>query len=183
MGKSQKGGQFERDISKQLSLWLTKGERDDIFWRSSQSGGRATERSKKGKKTAGSYGDITALDPIGHRFLEIFCIELKRGYTKDTDAINFIDSKKAKPTLLQFWDQCVESRVQSDSDECMVIFKRDGKMPCVMIEFDMLERLEQTTKLINFSIVTITLNDKYAPVLAIMSLHKFLEWLDPGMFT
>ena len=46
MGKSQKGGAWEREFSKYLSLWITEGERDDVFWRSSQSGGRATQRAK-----------------------------------------------------------------------------------------------------------------------------------------
>ncbi|MBM3120244.1 MAG: hypothetical protein FJ006_12010, partial [Chloroflexi bacterium] len=60
---SSKGASFERDISRQLSLWWTHGERDDVFWRSSMSGGRATVRAKKGQKTAYQNGDITATDP------------------------------------------------------------------------------------------------------------------------
>ena len=73
MAKASKGSAFEREISKSLSLWYTEGERDDIFWRSSQSGGRATTRAKKGKKTAASYGDITALDNRGEPFTDLFC--------------------------------------------------------------------------------------------------------------
>jgi len=40
-----KGGEFERDISRFLSRWWTYGERDDVFWRTSASGARATTRS------------------------------------------------------------------------------------------------------------------------------------------
>jgi len=79
-GGSRKGSAFERLICRVLSCWWTGDEsRDDVFWRSSQSGGRATERAKKGKKTFGSYGDIAAVDPIGLPLLKYFTIELKRG--------------------------------------------------------------------------------------------------------
>jgi len=75
-----KGSNFEREVSKELSLWTTNGVRDDIYWRSSQSGGRATIRARQGKKTANSAGDICFIDPIGKPLLDIFVLELKNGY-------------------------------------------------------------------------------------------------------
>ena len=81
MSKSQKGSAFERTISEQLSLWWSKNSRDDIFWRTSQSGGRATQRAKQGKLTFGQYGDIQAIDPSGQPLLDLLTIELKRGYS------------------------------------------------------------------------------------------------------
>ena len=60
-----KGGNFERDICKALSLWYTYGEDDNIFWRTSGSGNRATVRTKKGQKTKYDYGDITFSNPDG----------------------------------------------------------------------------------------------------------------------
>src|ERR1700761_8442342 len=75
-----KGNNFEREICKKLSLWITKGSDDSIFWRSTNSGGRATSRSKIGKKTANSYGDIAALVPLGEEFLRVVNAELKTGY-------------------------------------------------------------------------------------------------------
>ena len=44
----QKGGEYERTVCKKLSLWVSNGTRDDIFWRSAMSGGRATLQRKKG---------------------------------------------------------------------------------------------------------------------------------------
>lgn len=84
MVKAIKGGQFEREICKQLSLWWTNEKRDDIFWRTSSSGARATQRTKQNKTTFGQYGDVQATDPIGQRLMDIVCIELKRGYSKAT---------------------------------------------------------------------------------------------------
>lgn len=80
-GKS-KGNSFERRLCKLLSEWITHGERDDIFWRSATSGGRATVRRKQNRSTANSDGDISAIDPIGMPMTENVCIEAKVGYPK-----------------------------------------------------------------------------------------------------
>lgn len=72
-----KGGAFERLICKQLSLWVSNNKRDDIFWRSAMSGGRATVQAKKGKKNLTQQGDITAIDPSGDWLTKRFIIECK----------------------------------------------------------------------------------------------------------
>lgn len=93
---SHKGSSFERDFAKRLSLWYTKGERDDVFWRTSNSGGRAKARSKVGQHTHGQFGDIGATDPIGEPLLKIVTFELKRGYNKSTihDVLDKEDTHK-----------------------------------------------------------------------------------------
>ena len=53
-----KGSNYERDIAKKLSLWASHDEHDDWIWRTSSSGARAKTRSKQGKSTANSCGDI-----------------------------------------------------------------------------------------------------------------------------
>ena len=47
---NKKGGGFERKTLKALSLWISKGERKDIFRRSIMSGGRATIALASGSK-------------------------------------------------------------------------------------------------------------------------------------
>lgn len=76
MRGKQKGSQFERDISKKLSLWLTDGKRNDVLWRSEISGGRFTFSAAKGK-AVGSVGDIKATDPTGFEFADKFVVECK----------------------------------------------------------------------------------------------------------
>jgi hypothetical protein len=76
-GGKAKGGEFERQICKKLSLWVSNNLRDDLFWRSAMSGGRATVRSKKGKETASGHGDITAVTPEGNKLTDYFIIECK----------------------------------------------------------------------------------------------------------
>ena len=77
MNSKQKGSQFEREICKKLSLWVSEGKRDDLYWRSAMSGGRATVRSKVGKQTINQLGDITAIDPLGFPLTDKFVIECK----------------------------------------------------------------------------------------------------------
>ncbi len=76
-----KGGEFERNICKQLSLWWTENERDDIFWRTAGSGARHTTRQKKNISTENSAGDVCYIDQLGKPFIDYFLMELKRGYT------------------------------------------------------------------------------------------------------
>lgn len=85
-----KGGSYENEIARQLSLWFTNGERDDVFGRSDGSGSRFTSRWKKGKNTANQHGDIAAMDAIGEPLIKIWSIEVKTGYSgkkkvKDAD--------------------------------------------------------------------------------------------------
>ena len=84
-GKS-KGSSFEREMAKYVSLWWTDDERDDVFWRTSNSGGRATVRSRSEQETFGQYGDLQATDPIGQPLIDFFSIEIKRGYKGATIA-------------------------------------------------------------------------------------------------
>jgi hypothetical protein len=116
-------------------MWWTSGERDDVFWRSSQSGGRATQRSKKGKTTFGSYGDIAAVDPIGSPLIRAFTIELKRGSTYSTpgDLLDFKDKNDAHP-----WAKCIlqakRSADQAGSMGWLMICKRDCRKVMVFID-------------------------------------------------
>jgi hypothetical protein len=73
----QKGSAFERKVCKQLSLWVSYGKREDLFWRSAMSGGRATVGRKAGKDHAKHAGDITATSPEGHYLTDAWYVECK----------------------------------------------------------------------------------------------------------
>lgn len=94
-----KGSSYEREICKLLSMWWTDNERDDIFWRTSISGGRAKTRQKAGKKTFGQYGDIQATDPIGQPLINLCLIEIKRGY----GSASFMDEMDRKGKKKSIW--------------------------------------------------------------------------------
>jgi len=83
MGKNpkRKGGNFEAEIARHLSEWWEPG-RSDIFWKTQNSGARATVRKIGGRDTAGQHGDICASDPIGAPLLKAFTFSVKRGYNQ-----------------------------------------------------------------------------------------------------
>lgn len=134
MSRSQKGSQFERSICRELSNWWMPG-RDDIFWRATTSGARATSRAKQGKRTAGSDGDITAIDPVGQPFLDLITPELKRGYNKHT-MMDLLDAP-AHSTSMQKWEQWIEqartSHENAGSFSWMILAKRDQREPVVLM--------------------------------------------------
>lgn len=136
----RKGGSFERDICRAISLWWTDQERDDIFWRTSGSGARATVRTRKGQTTANSLGDLAVLDPIGEPFLQFFMVEIKRGYPKAWDWIGLLDrpksyqtTKQKKDTFYGWWEKLLEES-KENKKRPLLIFKRDRSDECVAID-------------------------------------------------
>jgi hypothetical protein len=123
-----KGSSFERRICKTLSLWWTDGQRDDVFWRSSNSGGRATIRSRKSKGTFGQYGDVQATDPIGQPLIDLCTIELKRGYSDSTigDALDCSIKAKAQTWEL-FVRQAIAQQDEAGSLYWLLITQRDRR--------------------------------------------------------
>jgi hypothetical protein len=124
-GGHAKGAQFERDICKRLSGWWTDGGRDDVFWRTPQSGGRATRRGQKGQKTFGHHGDIQAIDPIGRPLLDSMIFELKCGYGY-ASVMDLIDGSGKS-----IWNKWIAGawRVSAEagSDSWALIVRRSGK--------------------------------------------------------
>ena len=177
MGSSHKGSAFEREVCKILSYWASEGEHDDWYWRSSQSGGRATQRAKSGKRTVNSYGDIAPQCPEAEWFTKMFCIECKKGYTKDTDVLSLIDSKQAEPTLVAHFNQCKRDKEEAGSRHELVIFKRDRKKACIMVSLLAINELETLFGNYPKSIITFEAGNK--PDLAIMLMEDFFEWIDP----
>lgn len=76
-----KGSAFERKICKELSLWVSHGKREDLFWRSAMSGGRTTVGARKGKDFKKHAGDISATHVDGHKLTDEFFVECK--FVKD----------------------------------------------------------------------------------------------------
>ncbi len=146
MPKAGKGSEFERELAKRLSLWWTNGERNDIFWRTSQSGGRATQRSKKGETTFGSYGDLTAVDPIGAPLLKMFTIELKRGSSHGSpgDLLDFKPVNGSHPWVACLM-QAIKSHQESGSKAWLLIHKRDHRLPIVYLESRILKWIQSPT--------------------------------------
>ena len=123
-----KGGNYERHLSKILSLWWTNGERDDVLWLTSNSGGRATFRNNRGKKTTTHCGDICAIDPIAEPLIRFAVIEAKKGYNKSTLHDLLDKPRNAKLQIYEEWfEQAERARVSKGSRYWMLIHCRDRR--------------------------------------------------------
>lgn len=98
-GGKQKGSAFERKICKDLSLWITNGLQEDVFWRSAVSGGRSTVASRKGKRFANQAGDLSSVHPAGHTFIDNFVVECK--HYKDLRIAGLLTKTG---NLVDFWN-------------------------------------------------------------------------------
>lgn len=99
-GGKQKGSQFERDICKALSLWVSGDKQEDLFWRSAMSGGRSTVHHRKGKFMGQHAGDITSTSPEGHKLTDYFFVECK--FVADLGLAGFVLNTGS--TMMRFWE-------------------------------------------------------------------------------
>lgn len=145
MASASKGSVFERQVCGDLSRWWTHGERDDVFWRTAGSGGRATTRQQRGKQTAGGHGDIAAVDPIGEPLMRAFCFELKRGYSRDT-VHHVIDrpDRAAEQVWEAFVAQAAASAEGAGSVSWAIIAKRDRREAMLWLPASGLHLLNRT---------------------------------------
>lgn len=133
--KSKKGGAFEREIAKTLSRWWSNGESDAIFWRTANSGGRATVRGKVGKATKGQDGDLCATDPIGQVFIDHFYLELKNGYADYPYSAlsDLIEAPESKTPLVHKWLQIAEDNRKKAGVSYWLLIRRWGRSRRVVL--------------------------------------------------
>ena len=128
MNSKQKGASYEREVCVLLSKWLTDGKREDIFWRSAMSGGRATVAAKSGKQLSNQVGDITCIDPAGAKFIQAFAVECKH-YAN----LEFHGLLTGKGKLLGFWE--VIKKEAKNHTKFPILFARQNRLP-PMVCFD-----------------------------------------------
>ena len=142
MPKSSKGGAFERHVADRLSYWWTGDPNQSVFWRTSQSGGRATVRRRKGKFTAGHCGDIASTDPCSAPFTRLFAVEVKRGYKGVTfaDLLDMPSSRVGKE-FAGWVLQAEHAWSNSNSWSWLLITRRDVSIPLVIMPRDSFDDL------------------------------------------
>jgi hypothetical protein len=128
----KRGFGYERKIAKLLSLWVTNGESDKVFWRTFGSGGRFA----RGEASKHACGDICTEDPIGQSLVNVFSIEVKR-----YDELNLFDllmpykkRKKGNPIpndIKWFWRQCNEDAQKADKNGWLIM--KQNYYPAYMI--------------------------------------------------
>ena len=121
------GNNFERQFSKELSLWVSKGKDDGIFWRDISSGARFSVRAKQGKDTI-YKGDICALDPEYKPFTDLFYIDTKTFKGENFYALITNEGNIKSNRLFYEWRDTVE-KCPKNMKPLMPVHVRDKKTP------------------------------------------------------
>jgi len=116
-GGKAKGAAFERAVCRALSGWVSDGERDDLFWRSAMSGGRATVGATHGMLRPTQSGDISSLFAKGdiHElraagFMNMVVAECK--FLANIRLTHFLLNEQGP--IRDAWEQCLNACAASD---------------------------------------------------------------------
>lgn len=143
---ANKGGPYEREVCRRLTLWWTGDPgADTLWWRTSQSGGRATFRSRKGKKTGKAHvGDIAAIEPEGRFWSELVTTEIKRGYPNATLAqiFDLPFRVKGRQPLHDFLLQTLAAQERAGTPYWAVIHRRDNRDALIYFDSGLLLDLQ-----------------------------------------
>lgn len=123
-GGKSKGAQFERDVCRELSLWVSSGKQEDVFWRSAVSGGRSTVARKSGKQLKAQAGDISCIHPLGHTFSSLFYVECKH-----YNDLGFAGLVTGMGHLIEFWYDTKE-KAESYGKHPLLIAKQN-RIPAI----------------------------------------------------
>lgn len=173
-----KGSSYEREICKLLSMWWSNNERDDIFWRTSISGGRAKTRQKAGKKTFGQYGDIQATDPIGQPLIDLCLIEIKRGYGL-ASCMDEMDRKGKKESIWGEWFSKMEKDIGTAKIPFWIlIVKRNRKKALIFLPRSLRQILVRVSPGLSTCLPSVLLNLKGKHIYG-TTLENFLKYVSP----
>lgn len=168
----QKGAGFERFISESLSRWVSGGKRSDLFWRSSQSGGRATIAKKTKKQLAAQAGDICAIgdDPGAFAFTGRFYVECKS--YKSLWLHTLLYYPKVKGKLLPIWEKTV-AEATAYSKQPLLIAKENHRPAFILFD------LRLRPSILPTGVCTVHTTD---PPVFICVLDEFVRCVDPFVF-
>jgi hypothetical protein len=126
-GGHGKGATFERLCCKRLSLFVTRGVRDDVFWRSSMSGGRATLQLKQDIVNLAQSGDMTAIAREGYDLCERCLFEYKA--YKDLNILEAL--LKGTGLLAKFWRETGTAAHRYSKNP--VLIAKQNYMPAIIL--------------------------------------------------
>lgn len=130
-GGHAKGAEWERQVGKQLSMWLTAGERPDIFSRNVLSGGAFTIAASKGLQSSRLSGDLMAAHPEAFKFLSKFMVECKHLQTLGIEGFLF-DMTNSSPLgqiIMYAAGQAAQAKV-----DYMIIAKQNRRLPIIITD-------------------------------------------------
>lgn len=123
INSNEKGARYERKVCGVFSRWCSDDTRDDLFWRSAMSGGRATLHSRTGRKNSSQSGDISAVDTLGAPLIESFFLECK--HLESLEIHRWIYN--GKTPLDEIWDKTL--RDAEFQDKIPLVVAKQNRQP------------------------------------------------------
>jgi hypothetical protein len=150
--KSAKGGEFERQFSRWLSLWLTRGQRRDLFWRSGGSGSVSTRTGQRAMA-----GDIMAVEEEGGELGGLITWELKNGYP-NADMMKLLDGLKGGNEWLVMHDQAVAAWRKSGTATWAMVHHRPRKHALVTFPFAVARGFDRNADRMSYRVPTVAVD-------------------------
>ena len=140
-GGKSKGAAYERKVCERLSKWMTRGLRDDLYWRSAMSGGRATVKRKKGQKNETQLGDISAIDPLGEPLTRKFFCECKFYADLKLHGM-YVQTVASNPMggIAAFWEKAVQEATDNNRHP-MLIAKQNNFPEIILLSLEGIDLL------------------------------------------
>lgn len=123
----QKGSNFEREICKELSFWLSDGEYKNVF--------RRNTFTKTGDLIVNPSLEDSEVRSLALKFLDLFNVECK--CYKHIDLLSELDigeQKRTKTDLEDWWEQCCSDAIKTKKQPLLII-KRNGHKPYVVADW------------------------------------------------
>jgi len=175
-GGKAKGAEFERSVCKRLSLWISRGKRDDLFWRSAMSGGRATIGKAKGADRGAQVGDVSAISDGGAytnaaaAFISRHIIECKTVKNYQLDAFLF----EGRGVIANAIEQC---RLASRTKSPFVVLKQNHGREIVVFTDDAAQKSADIKMLSRY--VLIECQDDGETDYYVVAFNDFLSQVKP----
>ena len=174
-----KGNNFERDMSRLLSLWWTDGKRDDAIWRSASSGALTTVG--KGRYLAHT-GDFAATDAEAAPLFDRVIIEAKRGYNRYSvqDLLDVPESSLQKNPVWEMFDKLGEACFRQRKIG-LLLWKRDRrKLLAFCIDTRHCFSFHETERLgflgPNATWTSVMIWEKFSTTVSAGQIRSLLEW-------
>ena len=113
-----------------MSLWLTEGERSDLFSRNVLSGGRFTNQAKKGMELA-IPGDLAAAHPLAIEFISKFMVECKHHKNINLDVYLFDTQQKS--SLAKIINKAIE-QAELAKVVPLIVVKQNNRDAAVLMQ-------------------------------------------------
>jgi len=171
------GTNFEREIAKEISLWLTNNQDNKIVWRTVTSGGWYTTENNKSNNLSipTQAGDLTVINPTYSIFSDNLYIELKK--RKNVSFWCIFNNEYSKDSLLGIWEDTVDKSKKLEKFPVLIIRQTYNKHILFVTNDELKDKIDVCNIEPRMYFKTISGNTGY-----VYNLREDIFKIEPGTF-